>query len=322
MCMVHLRACDHLARRAFVPSPIAFQQQLGNMAPKRGGLRHRLGLTALAKHRRTPLGKWLLTKHFQGKLSGPDLMDAAGFASNATSSGSADNTDVAQMARLHRKGKTRVRRGVEKRDVHNVSRGVIRVAQRDAVLNPPMIVEAPMWDTKRDMQITGSIAVAPPHETLNALVKEGEASRWTSCGPHQQGFQDRATALKARLHLDASADLACIGLWGDGAPLTKNKRMSIELITFRVMSGTVRRRFWVAALAKRMLCQCGCRGKCTYDAVFRVISWSALLIRSLVNHVWRGFHRESEIGERERKGEGEGRRKRGKERERGRWGKP
>ena len=62
-----------------------------------------------------------------------------------------------------------------------------------------------------------------------------------------------------------------LSLWGDSA--TFNNRDSLHLLTFTVLSGWCRRRFWICGFNKRLLCQCGCYGRCTYDGIWLVIAW-------------------------------------------------
>ena len=86
-----------------------------------------------------------------------------------------------------------------------------------------------------------------------------------------------------------------IGLWGDSAVL--HKRDSLHMLLWTVLSGSVRKRFWLCACNKRLLCQCGCKGRCTYDGIWAVISWMfrALLTMTYprVDHTGRPFPRGS-----------------------------
>ena len=66
-------------------------------------------------------------------------------------------------------------------------------------------------------------------------------------------------------------DIACIGLWGDGAPY--HTRDSLNVLIFNVLSGTHNKRYFICGWSKRMTCQCGCGGRCTFDSVYKVCSW-------------------------------------------------
>ena len=45
------------------------------------------------------------------------------------------------------------------------------------------------------------------------------------------------------------------------------------MLISNVISGVCNMRHWVATWSKRMTCQCGCFGRCTFDSVFRCIVW-------------------------------------------------
>lgn len=252
-------------------------------APGRG-FRQRMGLMAKAELKATSkgqskggLGEHLVRLHVKGKLSSHEVTQVA--ASAASSSGAATEEFVARIAKAATKGKTRVRRGKPSTDTHNVSRGLIRVVNRAALLHPPLLVDVPLWDASANRQVTGRVAIAPPHETLDALVVPGDTDRWLSYSEEQLGFKARVDALKSRCRVHPpDAPLAAIGLWGDGAPVFHRK--SVMLLTFTILSGTVRQRFWVAAVGKEKLCQCGCFGRHTFDKIFEVLAWSfeALLV--------------------------------------------
>ena len=69
------------------------------------------------------------------------------------------------------------------------------------------------------------------------------------------------------------SDVAICGLWGDAAPF--HTRDSIMMLIFNVISGVCNTRHWIATCSKRMTCQCGCLGRCTFDSMFRFIVWVA-----------------------------------------------
>ena len=50
------------------------------------------------------------------------------------------------------------------------------------------------------------------------------------------------------------------------------------LLTYRLLNGDCRKRVWVVAMSKIMLCQCGCWGRHSFDAIFAVLRWSFLAL--------------------------------------------
>ena len=67
------------------------------------------------------------------------------------------------------------------------------------------------------------------------------------------------------------SDLACAGIWADSA--TYHTRDSLFLVLFNVISGIHHLRYWLCAFSKRTMCRCGCKGICTWNDIWRTVSW-------------------------------------------------
>ena len=63
-----------------------------------------------------------------------------------------------------------------------------------------------------------------------------------------------------------------MGVWGDAAPY--HTRDSLFLLLVSPLSVRDRSRMWVCAFSKRMVCCCGCRGRCTFEGCFKILAWS------------------------------------------------
>ena len=50
--------------------------------------------------------------------------------------------------------------------------------------------------------------------------------------------------------------------------------VTLNLMLFNVLSGICRTRFWISAFSKRVCCQCGCKGRCTFDSFWRILVWA------------------------------------------------
>ena len=105
------------------------------------------------------------------------------------------------------------------------------------------------------------------------VVPEGREKEWVSFSEDQRGFQESMKKWGVRVGIQGHAlsNVAAIALWGDSAVFTK--RDSLHLLLFTVLSGPCRRRFWICGFNKKVLCQCGCFGRCTYDSIWAVIAW-------------------------------------------------
>ena len=118
---------------------------------------------------------------------------------------------------------------------------------------------------------------------MAALVNvDGDVDRWAACGPEQTGYQADLHKWGNRMGIDTRAEpWAIIALWGDSAPSTKND--SVNLLSFQVLSGTVKKRIWICTFNKSSVCKCGCQGRHTFDDVFSVVAWS---VRALISGLY------------------------------------
>ena len=67
--------------------------------------------------------------------------------------------------------------------------------------------------------------------------------------------------------------LRACGLWGDAATFHTRDQMYLVLMNIMTKHGHGGKRYWLCSFAKKVFCACGCFGRCTYDAVFAVLSW-------------------------------------------------
>ena len=67
-----------------------------------------------------------------------------------------------------------------------------------------------------------------------------------------------------------------IGIHGDGVEL--RKRMSMEAISWNVCSWDGSKRHIFTCVEKQDVCDCGCGGRCTLDAILEVFVWSMTVL--------------------------------------------
>ena len=217
----------------------------------------------------------------RGKLTASEVGASAAAAASSSQSGPSST----MVQRLARAAPSSVAKKKARASTTNSARNVKRTiaAHCTKVLSEPYMVSTPMWDRMRDRQVRRQVAFLPPHEVLDNMVEEGEEDQWSSLAEAgQSGYQMQLEQWASRVAVDllAAGPWLCLALWGDSAPLTAQGRNSLYLLTFTILSGVFRTRFWLFACTKRDLCDCGCSGKCTFDEAWKVVAWScrALLV--------------------------------------------
>ena len=111
-----------------------------------------------------------------------------------------------------------------------------------------------------------------PHEIVEwVLSKASDTSDYfeMSNASRQRTFE----AWKHNFGLVGHHAVAC-GLWGDAATFHTRDQMYLELMNIMTKHGHGGKRYRLCSFAKKVVCACGCFGRCTYDAVFAVLSWS------------------------------------------------
>jgi hypothetical protein len=151
----------------------------------------------------------------------------------------------------------------------NTQRDIIRTIGKDSGMPNLYQARAKLWDPLAGVPREELIHLLLPHEMLDFRVDD--PSEWLSFGEEQTGLEQNLHEWCSRTN-QSPEGVAVMSVWGDAAPF--NKRDSLMLILFNVMTGKHHRRFWICGLSKRTLCDCGCKGRCTLDIVWDVVAWS------------------------------------------------
>ena len=230
------------------------------------GVRQQLGIKKKGKTT-NPEGDHMARQYAKGKLRASDVGRAASASINSHPDSSCN-----MVQRFAKAAPAAPKKGT-RNSARNLKRAI--VAHATTSLTDPYMAECPMWDRDTDQQVKRQAAFLPPHEVLDRVIAEGEESKWCNLeGEGQVGLRAELQNWAARLCVDllASVPWLCIALWGDSAPM--GHRNSLYLLTFTLLSGEVRRRYWLFACTKRDLCDCGCSGKCTFETAWQVLAWS------------------------------------------------
>ena len=233
------------------------------------GIRQKLGLQK-EKPRPKPskTGAFCVLKRWfkSGKLSAGDVKDAA----NTINSESGQSSDPS-VNRLARAGRVR---GDRKPTNKNMSRDVMRAMTSGSTYPDYYTTSIVLWDSDMDCKITEDIHYLVPYEVADWTIGEnGDVSSYTSLAPGSPFNDLKAQWMRENQIPGDGSDVVVCGLWGDAAPFFT--RDSILMIIFNIISGFSNTRHWIGAWSKRMTCQCGCQGRCTFDSMFRFLVWVA-----------------------------------------------
>ena len=203
------------------------------------------------------MGQELKGMFKKGRLSAPD----ASRLSRAASSGG---------------GNADVRRWAAKKNPKNMSRDISRGMGKTSKHAQCYSSKVPMWSQKRDCQIMADMYSRLPHEELDKAIDNTPTDNWTKM---TRGTPLYTTALgwAQSVGIDSLDNVAVLGLWSDAAPY--NHRDTMFMVLCNVLSGSHHDRMWIGCWSKRLQCACGCKGRCTYDAIWRVIAWSMQSLR-------------------------------------------
>ena len=125
-----------------------------------------------------------------------------------------------------------------------------------------------MWDRKKGCQVKEKTNFLLPYEEFDILYKDIDISNFTSVHAGS-GLEATVGKWKEACNFAPDDPLIGIGVWGDTAPV--NHRNSLAILLWNTVTGIFHERHPFVALSKLMMCQCGCKGRCTFEDVFRVM---------------------------------------------------
>ena len=199
---------------------------------------------------------FLTSMYLTGRMSAPELQQ--GCQSAASSSAT-----CSELAKSGASGKYR----------GNVHRDVTSKLGKKSDMPELYYTHIPFWDPKTDAKCNKLCAFLLPYEIADHVISKSESSldEWGLFGLNVH-LQTTMRDWKQRVGLSESTLAVGCGIWGDSAAFNQD---SIYALLFNMLSGPqAYTRHWICAWSKRVMCQCGCGGRCTIDAVFRVLAWA------------------------------------------------
>ena len=91
---------------------------------------------------------------------------------------------------------------------------------------------------------------------LDTMMPEGAEEAWTSFEDPQEGFKEDLNEWWGRVGLPEVMRnmFVALSIWGDSAVMTKKD--SVYTLIWSCLSGPCRRRYWICAFPKRVMCRC------------------------------------------------------------------
>ena len=207
------------------------------------------------KHSRT-IGDFLKSMYVVGRVSAPEFQEGAEAQNN-----SGNDPLCAEVAKSGNKGKHR----------GNMSRDVISKLEKRIDKSQLYSTNICFWDAAAQCKIYDWCYFMLPHETIDHEINKTTLDEWVGF-PNNSFLERTFSDWKQRMNISAASNTVAVGLWGDSARY--NTRDSLFMLLFNVLSGVIRTRFWICSFSKDMLCQCGCKGRCTIDSILAVLVWS------------------------------------------------
>lgn len=203
----------------------------------------------------TNTGDFLKSLYLVGRLTGGEVQEGAEAA------GSHSDALCTKLAKV---GAAGAHRGNCHRDIMSIlGKGCDR----------PEVYETDVWfwDAKRKEPVQKACHFLLVSEMMDYYVGRSNIEDWVGIrdNPHLQSTFE--TWCKAGGINHSDADITALGMWGDSAVISVSESLFILLVN--CLSGIYRKRFWVCAFGKKMVCDCGCHGRHTFDSIFKVLQW-------------------------------------------------
>ena len=212
------------------------------------------------------MSRKLCTEYAGGRLAASEVGEfaKASVASSSSSSHPAPD-DVVRLARAAKKAGAK--------PAKNSARSLKRTlaSLQDGQSLEPYFANMTVFDNESQSEVVERAAFLPVHESLSHLVESSSESAhtWADLSDSgQRGLHDDLRQWRQRAGCTATdLPIISIGLWGDGAPITRKN--SLILFTYKILSGCNRSRVWVFAGASRKLV-----GRKSYETIWAILRWS------------------------------------------------
>jgi hypothetical protein len=164
--------------------------------------------------------------------------------------------------------------GASSSGTKNASRDSIRHMNRETDYPEVYEADVDLWNPESSQKFKGTAYFQVTYEVLEWAQKKHPDVDYTHLDTDTALHRERGL-LGQRLGVDSS-DMSSFCLWGDNAPMF-NSNDSLFLFLFSILGCVDMTRYWLCCFPKRFMCNCGCKGRCTFDSVLDVIVWQFMV---------------------------------------------
>ena len=140
------------------------------------------------------------------------------------------------------------------------------------------VKKIPYWDSEANKAFEADTYFNLPHEVFEDTLTADNMDETISLdnNPRLRSTLDDWEREQGVEH-DIDQPTAAFGVWGDGAPY--HTRDGLVLLLYNILGNVHNERWWFCAFSKRMACNCGCKGRHTYEACLQVLRYGLGICR-------------------------------------------
>ena len=190
--------------------------------------------------------------------------------------------DIAELARSARQGgnnepnvKSMARAGNWGKAPKNLARDLLRAVMKNVNMPPLFWWPIYTWDKTTQTKKLENYPFLLPHEMFIHITSSTPLAKLQVQRAEFPELHARIVDACENLGLDP-INMIALGMHGDGVPFTKTDTM--EMLSWNFLALPTADRIPITSVSKKFVCQCGCKGQCTWMSIFKVIKWSLLML--------------------------------------------
>ena len=164
---------------------------------------------------------------------------------------------------------------IGKRCPRNAQRDIMRKIKKDITWPEPYMAQIPVKDRKNGKRSLAWFPFILVSQVLcHIMLAMGGGFKDILDFPVGSGLANRKAKWEREHRVPDNAPLAPIGIHGDGVPI--QQRSSIYVISWNICSCGSSERNLVTCISKEDICDCGCGGRCSLDAMLEIFNWDLM----------------------------------------------